>query len=204
MPPVTTTSTSPARIIESAISTARIDDAHTLLTVSAGTSIGRPAPTAAWRAGAWPGARLQHLAHDHVVDLARPRGRIRSSAARIAIAPSSVAAWCFRPPPSLPNGVRTAETMTRAAHAGDRSVSQRANERTRLEPAREGDEQLARPPRRRRGRRPRPACACSGAESRRARSRRRPGSGRPRRRPVFVCPRETSTVNGIPSASAVS
>ena len=54
MPPVTTTSTSPARIIESAISTARIDDAHTLLTVSAGTSIGSPAPIAAWRAGAWP------------------------------------------------------------------------------------------------------------------------------------------------------
>src|SRR6266545_865472 len=52
MPPVTTTSTSPARIIESAISTARIDDAHTLFTVSAGTSIGSPAPTAAWRAGA--------------------------------------------------------------------------------------------------------------------------------------------------------
>ena len=45
MPPVTTTSTSPARIIESAISTARIDDAHTLFTVSAGTSIGSPAPT---------------------------------------------------------------------------------------------------------------------------------------------------------------
>ena len=54
MPPVTTTSTSPARIIESAISTARIDDAHTLLIVSAGVSIGRPAPIAAWRAGAWP------------------------------------------------------------------------------------------------------------------------------------------------------
>jgi hypothetical protein len=27
-------------------------------------------------------------------------------------APSSVAAWCFSPPPSLPNGVRAAETMT--------------------------------------------------------------------------------------------
>src|SRR5829696_2047320 len=47
IPPVTTTSTSPARIIESAISTARIDDAQTLLIVSAGTSIGSPAATAA-------------------------------------------------------------------------------------------------------------------------------------------------------------
>jgi hypothetical protein len=54
IPPVTTTSTSPARIIESAISIARIDDAHTLFTVSAGASIGSPAPTAAWRAGACP------------------------------------------------------------------------------------------------------------------------------------------------------
>ena len=54
MPPVTTTSTSPARIIESAISTARIEEAQTLFTVSDGTSIGIPAPTAAWRAGACP------------------------------------------------------------------------------------------------------------------------------------------------------
>ncbi len=54
MPPVTTSSASPARIIESAISTARIEEAQTLLIVSAGTSIGIPAPTAACRAGAWP------------------------------------------------------------------------------------------------------------------------------------------------------
>jgi len=40
------------RIIESAISIARIDDAQTLLIVSAGVSFGSPAPTAAWRAGA--------------------------------------------------------------------------------------------------------------------------------------------------------
>src|SRR3954469_596295 len=37
---------------------------------------------------------------------------MRSSPARIANAPSSVAAWPLRPPPSRPNGVRTAETMT--------------------------------------------------------------------------------------------
>src|SRR5919206_29124 len=40
MPPVTISSWSPARIIWSAISTARIDDAQTLLIVSAPTSIG--------------------------------------------------------------------------------------------------------------------------------------------------------------------
>src|SRR5687768_7824177 len=37
---------------------------------------------------------------------------IRSSAAPIAIEPSSVAGYPARPPPSLPNGVRTAATMT--------------------------------------------------------------------------------------------
>ena len=54
IPPVTTSSCPPARIIRSAISIARIEDAHTLLIVSEGTSFGIPAPTAAWRAGAWP------------------------------------------------------------------------------------------------------------------------------------------------------
>src|SRR5437762_14149256 len=38
--------------------------------------------------------------------------RARSSAARIAIAPSSVARYDASPPPSLPNGVRTALTIT--------------------------------------------------------------------------------------------
>jgi hypothetical protein len=52
MPPVTMHSCSPARIIASAISIARTDEAHTLLIVSAGVSIGSPAPTAACRAGA--------------------------------------------------------------------------------------------------------------------------------------------------------
>jgi hypothetical protein len=40
---------------------------------------------------------------------ARP---IRSSAARIAIEPSSVAGLSASAPPSFPNGVRTAETIT--------------------------------------------------------------------------------------------
>src|SRR5919204_9029 len=43
IPPATMTSCSPARIIASAISTARIEDAQTLLIVSDGTSIGSPA-----------------------------------------------------------------------------------------------------------------------------------------------------------------
>ena len=36
----------------------------------------------------------------------------RSSAARIASAPSSVAGYGASPPPRRPNGVRTADTMT--------------------------------------------------------------------------------------------
>ena len=54
MPPVTMHTLSPARIIESAISTARIEDAQTLLIVSAGVSFGSPAAIAACRAGACP------------------------------------------------------------------------------------------------------------------------------------------------------
>ncbi len=42
----------------------------------------------------------------------------RSSAARMAIEPSSVAGRDASPPPSRPNGVRTAETMTELLTAG--------------------------------------------------------------------------------------
>ena len=71
IPPVTTTSTSPARIIESAISIARIDDAHTLLIVSAGVSSGRPGADRRLPRRRLAGAALQHLAHDRVLRLAR-------------------------------------------------------------------------------------------------------------------------------------
>jgi len=47
MPPATTTCTSPERIIWSAISTARIEEAQTLLIVSDGSSTGSPAPIVA-------------------------------------------------------------------------------------------------------------------------------------------------------------
>src|SRR3954469_1205518 len=111
IPPVTTTSTSPARIIESAISTARIEDAHTLLTVSEGTSIGIPPPIAAWRAGACPAPACSTWPMI-TYSTSLPSSPIRSSPARMTIAPRSVAEWPFRPPPRRPNGVRTAETMT--------------------------------------------------------------------------------------------
>ena len=54
MPPATTISASPARIIESASITAFSPEPHTLLMVVALTETGHPAPIAACRAGAWP------------------------------------------------------------------------------------------------------------------------------------------------------
>ena len=54
MPPATTTSNSPARISWSASAIASTPDRQTLLMVSAGTVIGMPASTAAWRAGICP------------------------------------------------------------------------------------------------------------------------------------------------------
>src|SRR5207302_480556 len=54
MPPATTALASPWRMRSAARLTALSDDAHTLLTVSAGTLVGTPALMAAWRAGIWP------------------------------------------------------------------------------------------------------------------------------------------------------
>ncbi len=71
MPPVTTTSRSPARIIESAISIALIDEAQTLLIVSAGVSFGTPGADRRLARGRLTGACLQHLSHDHVLRLVR-------------------------------------------------------------------------------------------------------------------------------------
>ena len=54
MPPPTPTSRSPARIAVSSRHVARIPDAHTLLIVSDGTSLGIPPLICAWRDGIWP------------------------------------------------------------------------------------------------------------------------------------------------------
>ena len=112
MPPATITSWSPARIIASAISTARMLDAQTLLIVSAGTSIGKPGADGGLARGRLARAGLEHLAHDHVLDVAvldvHAFERRRGSRSRPARSPASTRVA----PPSLPNGVRTAETMT--------------------------------------------------------------------------------------------
>jgi hypothetical protein len=120
MPPVTITSWSPARIIWSAISTARIDDAQTLLIVSAGVSFGSPAPIAACRAGACP-APAWSTWPISTYSTSEGSTPARSSPARITMEPSSVAWWPARPPPSLPNGVRTADTITERVIGIERS-----------------------------------------------------------------------------------
>ena len=90
MPPVTTTSCSPARIIASAIWIARTEEAQTLLIVSAGVSFGSPAPIAACRAGAWPAPACSTW--PMITYSTSPSSMpARSSAARITRAPSSVA-----------------------------------------------------------------------------------------------------------------
>src|SRR2546427_4100309 len=111
MPPATITAWSPARIIWSAICTARMLEAQTLLIVSQGTSTGRPAPIAACRAGACPAppwSTWPMITYSPSPASPPPRSR----AARITIDPSSVASLSFSPPPSLPNGVRTADKIT--------------------------------------------------------------------------------------------
>ena len=54
MPPATMSSASPARMADAPIITAFRPEPHTLLMVVALTPSGRPAFSAAWRAGAWP------------------------------------------------------------------------------------------------------------------------------------------------------
>ena len=51
--------------------TARRPEPQSWLRLQAGLSTGMPALTEAWRAGPWPCAGRQHLAHDHFVDVGR-------------------------------------------------------------------------------------------------------------------------------------
>src|SRR5688500_184554 len=108
MPPATITSASPARMAEAPIITAFRPEPQTLLMVVALTPSGSPAFSAAWRAGAWPAPawRTWPMIASSIFSTATPD---RSTAARMATAPSSVAGVVERPPPNLPMGVRAAE-----------------------------------------------------------------------------------------------
>ena len=111
MPPPTPTSTSPARICASRIPTARMPEAQTLLIVSELTSFGIPALICAWREGIWPwpACRTWPMITCWTSSAATSA---RSSAALIAMPPSSVASSVDRPPPIFPIGVRALPRMT--------------------------------------------------------------------------------------------
>src|SRR5687768_5765516 len=88
-----------------------IPEPHILLMVVHPVPSGSPAPSEAWRAGAWPwpAGRTQPM-----MTSCTSSGRIfaRSTAARMAAAPSSGAAKPLSSPWNAPIGVRAAETMT--------------------------------------------------------------------------------------------
>src|SRR5687768_16385039 len=111
MPPATTTSIEFAQSKSCANIAAFIPEPHILFTVVQPVARGRPAPSEAWRAGAWPCAAGST---QPMITSSTSSGRIlaRSTAARIAAAPSSGAAKLFSSPWKAPIGVRAAETMT--------------------------------------------------------------------------------------------
>ena len=94
MPPATTTSASPARIAWAASMTAFSPEPHTLLTVKAAMVSGRPALSAACRAGFWPTPACRTLPMMHLVDLVGADARARFSASPTDQGPEPAAREC--------------------------------------------------------------------------------------------------------------
>ena len=112
MPPATTVSNSPALISWSASAIASSPDRQTLLIVSAGTRHRDPGGHRGLAGRNLAGAGLQHLAHDHVVDVAAlSAGPLERRADRDA-AELRPPTDRVRPPRSLPIGVRAPDTIT--------------------------------------------------------------------------------------------
>ena len=89
----------------------RSPDAQTLLTVSEETSFGIPPLICAWRLGIWPWPACSTCPKT-TCSTCSGATSARSSAAAIAVPPSSVASSEARPPPIFPNGVRAAPRIT--------------------------------------------------------------------------------------------
>src|SRR5262245_37767369 len=111
MPPPTATSRSPTRIAWSRTPHDLRPEAHTLLTVSDGTSFGIPPLIWAWRDGIWPWPACRTCPYATPWTWSGATSA-RSSAAAIVLPPRSVASRLESPPPSLPNGVRAAPRIT--------------------------------------------------------------------------------------------
>ena len=105
MPPATIRSAEPTASMSWAKIAACMPEPHTLLTVVASTERGRPAPSAAWRARAWPrpAGSTQPM---KIFSTASGETPARSTAAATAVAPSWVALAPARAPWKLPIGVR--------------------------------------------------------------------------------------------------
>src|SRR5208337_1123996 len=114
IPPATTTSAEPARKRSVATIAAFMPEPHILLIVVQPAATGSPAPSEAWRAGAWPcpAGSTQPIRISSTLSGDTPA---RSTAAEIARAPSAGAATSLKPPRNPPIGVRAAPTMTIAS-----------------------------------------------------------------------------------------
>ena len=111
MPPATTTSAEPALIRSWPSMMAFMPEPQTLLTVVQPAAVGRPAPSAAWRAGAWPrpaGSTQPMITSDTWA----PSTPDCATAAWMAVAPSWVAGTPVNWPSRAPRAVRLAPTMT--------------------------------------------------------------------------------------------
>ena len=105
MPPATMISALPAMMVSLAKITACNPDPHILLTVVASTFSGRPAPSAACRAGAWPSpaASTQPMTTRSIFSGSTPA---RLTVSCTAAAPRAVAFTPDSWPRKLPIGVR--------------------------------------------------------------------------------------------------
>ena len=111
MPPATYRSPSPARMPAAASMIAFRPEPQTRLTVVAGVVSASPARSDACRAGAWPLPACRTWPMTTSSKGASGARPARSTAARMATAPSSTAGTPASAPPNFPIGVRAALTM---------------------------------------------------------------------------------------------
>src|SRR5690606_23205155 len=117
MPPATTIEAEPALIRSWPSMIAFMPEPQTLLMVVAPAEVGRPAASAAWRAGAWPrlAGSTQPMITSDTSDAGTPDC---SSAAAIAAAPRVGVGTPFNWPGKEPRAVRVAAAMTMSDMGG--------------------------------------------------------------------------------------
>src|SRR5450830_19473 len=111
MPPATTTSALPASKVSCANMVVCMAEPHIFDRVTAPVESGKPALRKAWRAGAWPWPAIRQLPKN-TCSTASGATPDRSTAARMATAPRSLAVTLAKSPWKAPMGVRAAPTIT--------------------------------------------------------------------------------------------